>query len=179
MVDYQLGKIYTIRSSKSNDIYIGSCCQSLAVRFGEHKRAYIKQKLTCSKLKSGPYKIFDCGVDDAYIEIIECYPCNNIEELKKRQGEIIRTCEENCINKHSGMGLLKEEQIKLFKEKQKKTRLNVYTCLCGEIVKTHLKDTHQMNSKIHDDYREKMWYKGLYPDGTPPRPLIGYSIGTK
>jgi hypothetical protein len=171
MLNYKDAKIFVIRSSKTEDIYIGSCCQKLCKKIFDYKKQYIKQKLTCSKLKHGSYKIFDCGVDDAYIEILECYPCNNVEELKKKEGEVIRASKEKCINKHSGMGLLKEEHIKLFKEKQKKKRLNVYTCLCGEIVKTHLKDTHQMNSKIHDDYREKMWNKGLYPDGIPRDPL--------
>lgn len=173
MVNYQLGRIYAIRSSKTEEVYIGSCCQSLAVRFGGHKQEYIKQKLTASKSKHGSYKIFDCGVDDAYIEILECYPCNNIEELKKREGEVIRASKEKCINRCVAMGLSKEQQRNLMFERQKKDRLNVFKCVCGEIVKTHLKYSHQEHSKIHEDHSEKMYKKGLYPDGTPRDPFKG------
>ena len=173
MLNYKEGKIYAIRSSKTEDIYIGSCCQKLCKKIFDYKKQYIKQKLTASKIKHGSYKIFDCGIDDAYIEILECYPCNNIEELKKREGEVIRASKEKCINRNVAMGLSKEQQRNLMLERQKKNRLNVFKCVCGEIVKTHLKSSHQENSKIHEDHSDKMYKKGLYPDGTPRDPFKG------
>jgi calcineurin-like phosphoesterase family protein len=36
--------------------------------------------------------------EDAYIELLEAYPCNSKDELCKREGELIRTTE-HCINK--------------------------------------------------------------------------------
>ena len=56
------GKIYSIRSHQTEKIYIGSTTQSLAVRFGGHKRQ------NCSSQQILQF-------DDAYIELIENYPC--------------------------------------------------------------------------------------------------------
>ncbi len=84
MPNFQNGKIYSIRSHQTDKIYIGSTTQSLAVRFGGHKRQ------ACS---SREILLFD----DAYIELIENYPCADKNELHRREGEIIRTTE--CVNK--------------------------------------------------------------------------------
>ena len=89
MPNYQNGKIYSIRSRSQEDlVYVGSTTQSLALRFGKHKRAINKQK-TSSK------QIIDIG--DAYIELIENYPCDSKEELHRREGQIIRSMD--CVNK--------------------------------------------------------------------------------
>ena len=79
------GKIYSIRSHQTEKIYIGSTTQSLAVRFGGHKR-----QMNCS---SKEILLFD----DAYIELVENYPCTDKNELHSREGEIIR--ERFCVNK--------------------------------------------------------------------------------
>jgi hypothetical protein len=84
MPNFQNGKIYSIRSHQTDKIYIGSTTQSLAVRFGGHKR------MNCT---SREILVFD----DAYIELIENYPCADKNELHRREGEIIRTIE--CVNK--------------------------------------------------------------------------------
>jgi predicted GIY-YIG superfamily endonuclease len=39
-MDYKNGKIYCIRSHKSNDVYIGSTTQPLHKRFYHHKNNY-------------------------------------------------------------------------------------------------------------------------------------------
>jgi hypothetical protein len=161
MVNYQLGKIYTIRSSKTEDIYIGGTCQSLAKRFGEHKGKYKRGKGCSSK------EIFKHGIDDTYIELLELYPCNSKEELEKREGELIRASNEKCINQIKNVGL----PLKVREEALKKANPLYYTCLCGIVVKKSLKFQHQGDSKAHDDYTKKQWEKGLYPDGTPRDPL--------
>ena len=48
--------------------------------------------LNGNKISSRKYKeIFDrVGPENMYIELIESYPCNNIEELKKREQEVTR-----------------------------------------------------------------------------------------
>lgn len=166
MVNYELGKIYTIRSSETVGVYIGSTCQSLAVRFGGHKAHYKRNNSITSR------HIFDYGVENAYIELLENYPCNSKEELHKREGEHIRMME-NCINHVKNIGLPKQEILKQQKEKQKKERANpenYCVCVCGErVFIKHLGD-HQINSKIHDEFREMMWKKGLYLDGTAREP---------
>ena len=42
VVDYSLGKVYSIKSKKTKNVYIGSSCQELSVRFNQHKSTYIR-----------------------------------------------------------------------------------------------------------------------------------------
>lgn len=86
MPDYKLSKIYAIRSHQTDQIYIGATVQSLAVRFAEHKKP---------TNKSNSKEILK--YEDAYIELIEEYPCENKEQLSKKEGEHIRA--NNCVNK--------------------------------------------------------------------------------
>ena len=87
MPDYSQGKIYTIRCR--NDpalIYVGSTIQPLSKRFGEHKRhSKNTQKYPNHQLYT---KIEDWN--DWYIELYLDYPCNSVEELRQKEGEIIR-----------------------------------------------------------------------------------------
>ena len=78
------GKIYSIRSHQTEQVYIGSTTQPLSVRFGEHKRK------PCSSREILQHS-------DAYIEIIENYPCADKNELNRREGNFIRTMD--CVNK--------------------------------------------------------------------------------
>ena len=83
--NFQNGKIYAIRSHQTDKIYIGSTTQTLAVRFGGHKK-----KMDCSSIQ-----ILEFG--DAYIELLEEFPCANKMQLNRREGELIRL--HNCLNK--------------------------------------------------------------------------------
>ena len=97
MPDYSNGKIYTIRFHNSNEIYIGSTIQSLAVRFGGHKH---HNKCSLYQLINSKYNS-DWSV--CYYELYENYSCNTNEELNKKEGEIIRQFKKDenydCINK--------------------------------------------------------------------------------
>ena len=90
MPDYQKGKIYSIRSHLTDDVYIGSTCKRLSMRMGHHRYNAKNGIGSCSSKT-----ILDFG--DAYIELIEEYPCDNREQLNRREGEIIRNTV--CINK--------------------------------------------------------------------------------
>ena len=84
--NYQNGKIYTIRSRSRPDlIYVGSTIQSLSTRFGEHK----KHSNTCTSKQI-------IELSDAYIELLETYPCQNIEELQRRENHHMRSID--CVN---------------------------------------------------------------------------------
>lgn len=86
MVNYQNGKIYTIRCRSDNTlIYVGSTTQSLSQRMTQHRSKY-KGKQCCSLFKY----IVDDDWNDWYIELYELYPCNEKCELEKREGEITR-----------------------------------------------------------------------------------------
>lgn len=60
MPNYELSKIYSIRSHQTDQIYVGSTTQKLSERMAEHR--YKKGHILMN-------------YSDAYIELIEAYPC--------------------------------------------------------------------------------------------------------
>jgi hypothetical protein len=91
MPDYQQGKIYKLWSPSKNLVYYGSTVQTLSQRLGGHIRDNNRRgKYFCSSSK-----IIECG--DYKIELVEAYPCNNKQQLFKKEGEYIKNNE--CINK--------------------------------------------------------------------------------
>jgi hypothetical protein len=137
MPDYSQGKIYTIRCR--NDpalIYVGSTIQPLSKRFGEHKRhSKNTQKYPNHQLYT---KIEDWN--DWYIELVLVYPCNSVEELRQKEGEIIRAI--GTLNRGIAGRTIKEwkqenpEKVKIHREKDKireieNGRRDVNPCECG------------------------------------------------
>jgi len=95
MPNYQNGRIYAIRSRQSVMVYIGSTTQTLSRRFHKH-RSY-KREYEAGKGKYvTAFQLLEFG--DAYIELVEMYPCGTKEELCRREGEIMRETV-NCVNK--------------------------------------------------------------------------------
>ena len=153
MPNFQNGKIYSIRSHQTDKIYIGSTTQPLAVRFGGHKR------MNCT---SREILVFD----DAYIELIELFPCASKMELNRREGEIIR--ELDCVNKqiagrtHAEWREDNKESIAEQRKQYWHTHKNRLTCSCG--VEYNSGDTHERNrhygSKHHikfvNDFYERL-----------------------
>jgi hypothetical protein len=87
MPDYQNGKIYTIRCRSDNNlIYVGSTTQPLAKRWGGHKKRGNDVKYQNMML----YKTINNNWLPWYIELYEEYPCENKEQLCRREGQIIR-----------------------------------------------------------------------------------------
>jgi hypothetical protein len=85
MPNYQDGKIYTIRCRNDNTlIYVGSTTMTLARRIAEHRFASVNNN--SRKL----YQSVNGEWDNWYIELYEVFPCENKQELNKREGEIIR-----------------------------------------------------------------------------------------
>jgi hypothetical protein len=89
MPDYQKAKIYAIMSPHTTDVYIGSTCQELNDRYAKHK--YDSKSNNCTS-----NKIINFG--DAYIHLVEEYPCNTQQELFIKEGEYIRNTL-FCINR--------------------------------------------------------------------------------
>lgn len=89
MPDYSKGKIYAIRCTDSEDVYIGSTIQSLAMRMTGHRADY---KLRPHKCTSSAL----IGRGTAFIELLEDFPCERVEQLRKREGEVIRNT--ICVN---------------------------------------------------------------------------------
>ena len=85
------GYIYCIKSPNTDEIYIGSTTQTLHRRFYLHKWEYENKKgyISTSKI------IFDYG--DAYIEMMEEMEFDDINELRKKEGEYQSTMK--CVNR--------------------------------------------------------------------------------
>ena len=97
MPNYQNAKIYAIRSHQTPLIYVGSTTQTLAQRMGKHR--FIGRNTSKEIMK----------YEDAYIELVEHYPCDTKEELLKREGELIRS--NDCVNKVVAGRTMREYRI--------------------------------------------------------------------
>ena len=83
---YRYGVIYKIVNSINSEIYVGSSTSDLETRMIKH-RSDAKQRPEISKF----YKYMnELGIDNFDIELVEEYPCESKEELRNREGEIIR-----------------------------------------------------------------------------------------
>ena len=143
VVDYSLGKVYKIKSKKTKNVYIGSTCQELCIRFKQHKTDYnrfVNKIIKKISITSG--KIFEYGVDDAYIELIENYPCKSRAELLKREGEIIKSMKKcvNSANPHNACLYKKNKEIKDIK-KENQDLIELYKENIGNLeLKNKLRD---------------------------------------
>ena len=97
MSKYQNGKIYKIVDVGYNKTYYGSTCESLSQRMTRHRAkytAYLKGNITNTR----SFDLFDeFGIENCKIELVENYPCNSKEELRRREGYYIKN--NDCINK--------------------------------------------------------------------------------
>tara|TARA_R110000868_G_scaffold120367_1_gene319454 strand:+ start:852 stop:1487 length:636 start_codon:yes stop_codon:yes gene_type:complete len=92
---YHKSKIYTIRSYRTDEYYIGSTCDALHKRLYSHRLHY-KHYLND---KSNFITSFDIiKYEDHYIELLEEYKCENRNELTKREGELIRKYKDEIVN---------------------------------------------------------------------------------
>ena len=87
MVNYQNAKIYTIRSHQyPNEIYVGYTTRPLSERFSQHRGESRNVLLH----KRNKLYNFIQNWNEWYIELYENYPCTNIEEILKRENEVVR-----------------------------------------------------------------------------------------
>ena len=170
---YHSGKIYTIRSHKTDKFYIGSTTQPLHKRLYGHRKNY---KLYKEGKGNNITSYIIIEHDDNYIELLETFKCESKYELEKREGELIRLHRDNCINKHIAGRTHKEyrednkisflERDKKYREdnqdkiieskkkwyednkdkilKQWKTKM---TCSCGSIFRKGEKARHERTQK--------------------------------
>ena len=100
MPNYRNGKIYSVRCYNDDTlIYIGSTTQSLPKRWGDHNKDF----------KYGnhlPFHKLIVDIKDWYIQLEEEFPCDNKEQLNRREGKIQR--ELGTINKNKA-GRTKKE----------------------------------------------------------------------
>jgi len=176
MTDYSKCKIYQIKDTINDDIYVGSTCQPLMKRMASHK---IDSK---QNLRIPLYNLFnELGKDNFYIELYDEYPCENKIELEKKEGEItrqigtlnqriagrnheeylkeekdkVKLSQQKYKNKH-------EEEFKQYQSKyqnenkesinqqRKQYRATMIICICGCSITLGAKFNH-MRSKKHNE----------------------------
>ena len=94
---YNNGKIYRVCDNGYTKFYYGSTVQPLAVRMGGHRLDYTRYK-NGNFLKVSLFDIFDeFNHSNCKIELVELYPCQSREELRRREGYHIQNNE--CVNK--------------------------------------------------------------------------------
>ena len=93
MIDsrYKNSKIYKITDIGYNMCYIGSTIQPLSKRFSHHKGTYHTDACASSII----FKTY--GRDNCKITLLKNYPCDNVEQLKAKEGEYIESMD--CVNK--------------------------------------------------------------------------------
>jgi len=157
-VDYSKGKIYKITNDFNNEVYVGSTCDTLIKRFSHHKKDSKKEKHQNKSF----YKLMnEIGYNRFRIQLICEYPCEDIYQLRQKEGEYIRQM--GTLNKIiAGRTPLEyrqdhkekiNQQIKEYVEKNRKTineKKKVYrkehkeeikeykktpiTCVCGACI---------------------------------------------
>jgi len=150
MPDYSKGKIYTIRSFQCDKYYIGSTIQKLSDRLAGHKR-HFNEWINGTYNYVTSYEILK--YDDCYIELLEGYPCNNRDELKRYEGQKIREFKNECCNKYIAGRTRKEynnDNKEIISEKKK-----IYNENNKEKIKQYREDNKEHIAKRDKEYREK------------------------
>lgn len=154
MRDYSTGKIYAIRSPSTDKVYIGSTIEKLSSRMAKHRCSYKRYLNGKSKGYMTSFELLEKG--NAYIELVEDYPCERKEQLLKREGGVMRVTE-HCVNIKI-MGRTKKEYCdehkqekreydRLYRERNKDT---IYTKR-----KTYFDSRKQEKREYDRSYRER------------------------
>ena len=139
-MEFQNGKIYTIRSSMTEKFYIGSTNQkTLAQRLCKHRNSY---KLYLKDNTKGYMTSFEIlQYDDHYIELLELCPCNTKDELHQREGQLQRQFKNEMVNKVISRRTVKER----YKDNKEQLALKA---------KAYNDSHREQNAITHKAYRE-------------------------
>ena len=170
MVDYKKGKIYQIKNTIDDDIYVGSTTNTLEGRMKGHKGS--AQYTKCKQHMILYKKMNEYGFDKFFVELIEEYPCNSKIELGAREGHWIkergtlnkiiqgRTKQEwNAENKDVKHNWYVNNLDKIREQRQNNPNyIAKVVCECGlEVSQRHLNShkltlTHQRRMGVEEEY---------------------------
>ena len=156
----QTGYIYSIRSYRTELIYIGSTFGTLRQRLYRHKQDF-KQFNLQKYCYVSSYEIVK--YDDAFIELVETYENVNKMELHRFEGQHIR--QNKCVNKVIPGRTIKEwiefnkDKLKEYremnknkiKEYKKEYSGEKYICVCGKSLSNGNKARHDKVCKALTD----------------------------
>ena len=106
---YEFGKVYMIKNSENDLIYIGSTYRPLSYRFSIHKynyKNYTNNNIGCYMSAYDILRFQDC-----VIELIENVNCDSRKELQEREKHYIQQYGDRCVNKHYKEKKSKLEQL--------------------------------------------------------------------
>ena len=150
MPEYLNGKIYTIRSYKSDLIFYGAPTTALARCLASYKDKY--RKHTVEPPLQKPQAVFELiQFDDVYIELVEAFPCTCSDALKKRVLELVREHPDSLNTKQIKKNVkveIKEVRVQINHGEQRDVH---HKCLCGGQYRIHQRARHY-KTKIHTDY---------------------------
>ena len=167
---YHNSKKYSIRNTLNSEIYIGATTIGLSKRMVKH-RCMAKTKPDASPFHKYMY---DNGIENFFIELVEELKCENIEQLRKREGEMIREMgtlnnrvenrtrqEYNKEWKRNNSDRLNAERRERRKENPEKAREDYLRwkdwkqtkveCDCGGVYRKSDKSKH-FKSKLHQNF---------------------------
>jgi hypothetical protein len=156
-IKYGSGKIYAIRSKLTDKFYIGSTCKTLETRFNNHNQKFKNYEVGNANMTS----FIIIAYSDAYIELIEDFPCGSRKELERREGELIKKYDSLVVNERiagrtrkeiNAAYYIKNEAKKADYRLKNKAKLSAKsTCECGGRYRNDCKARH-MKTKIHQTY---------------------------
>jgi hypothetical protein len=163
--DYTNGLMYTIRSPNTDKYYIGSTTQALCKRLSLHNSNYKRYLKGTSELVTS-FEIIKLG--DAYIELLEAYPCGNRMELTKREGELIRQYKHDIVNKRvegrNNRQYYEDNQVQISEQKKQyysenKEQIKKYLQNNKFQIAEKAKQYRQANKEKTKEYNKKFYKK--------------------
>ena len=106
MMDYKCAKLYAIVGEDGMEVYVGSTCSPLYKRWWQHQH-YAKKYPNRDIYK---YISENGGCEKFRIILVEEYPCENRDQLRRREGEHIKKL--NPVGNHLVAGRTKQEYYK-------------------------------------------------------------------
>ena len=155
-VDYSKAKIYKITNDFNTDIWIGSTCDTLVKKFSVHKAEAIRNLRKDCIIHN---LIRENGFDRFRIQLIEDFPCEDLYQLRQRQGYYIR--ELKAINKYADdKDYYEQNKINIsqyykeysqkpeVKERIKERSSEIIVCECGCSLTRYSMSKHR-KTKVH------------------------------
>ena len=142
-MDYGNGKVYKIVNSIDEDVYIGATCQPLSKRMAWHRQHSTQEDKSKRKLY---IKMAEHGIEHFSIVLIEECPCENVEQLRKKEAHYIR--EQGTLNHVIPLRTSKEykqDNIERTKETQREYNIVKYANNKAELLRKNkiYRDSHQ------------------------------------
>ena len=161
MTDYSKTKIYIIRSNNTDRVYVGATTQPLSHRFRDHNNTFRKGK-------NGTRAVEVLKHGDCYIELLESFPCDNVDESSARERHWGRQFDGQKVNKNVPGRTVREwyqnnierqrERAKLYAQNNKYHRHQKFDCPCGGRYRRSDRSTHFKSLK-HKAYLIGEWSK--------------------